>query len=115
MDLNEVRILGRLSRDVEVRFAASGKAVANFSVATEERFKGADGTEKKTTTWHNVTCWGALAERVGEVFAKGQLVFVADSLKNETFETKSGEKPPVTKINAHTAYPLLVSKGGKKA
>ena len=64
--LNKVMLIGRLGKDPELRFTASGVAVANFSLATSEKFKNKAGESEERTEWHNVQVWQKLAEICGE-------------------------------------------------
>jgi single-strand DNA-binding protein len=64
--LNKVMLIGNLGKDPEVRYTAGGTAVASFSVATTEKFKGKDGNWEEKTEWHNITLWARLAEIAGE-------------------------------------------------
>ena len=85
--MNNMTIVGRLGRDPELRFTADGKPVANFSVATDY---GRD--DNKKTSWHNVVCFGTLAENVCASIHKGSRVIVAGRLDVSDYETKDGEK-----------------------
>ena len=85
--MNNITIVGRLGRDPEIRFSADGKQIATFSVATDY---GRD--ENKKTSWHNVVCFGSLAENVCQSIAKGSRVIVAGRLDVSEYETKDGEK-----------------------
>lgn len=85
--MNNMTIVGRLGRDPEIRFGKDGNPVATFSVATDY---GRD--ENKKTSWHNVVCFGSLAENVCASIAKGSRVIVAGRLDVSEYETKDGEK-----------------------
>lgn len=85
--MNTLTIVGRLGRDPELKFTAEGKAIAKFSVATEH---GRD--DNKKTTWHNVVCFGTLAENVCASIYKGSRVIVAGRLEISEYETKDGIK-----------------------
>jgi len=74
--LNKVMLIGNLGKDPEVRYTASGTAVASFSLATSERFKNKSGEWEERTEWHNITLWGRLAEIAGEYLAKGKTVYI---------------------------------------
>ena len=60
--LNKVMLIGNLGKDPEVRYTAGGTAVASFSLATSEKFKGKTGEWEEKTEWHNITLWARLAE-----------------------------------------------------
>jgi single-strand DNA-binding protein len=72
--LNEVKLIGRVGKAPEVRHV-NDKAVANFSLATSEKYK-----DKEYTQWHNIEIWGRLAEIVGEYLEKGTLVFISGQI-----------------------------------
>ncbi|MFZ4431600.1 MAG: single-stranded DNA-binding protein [Microthrixaceae bacterium] len=95
---NNIAIAGNVGRDPELRFLASGKAVANFSVAISGG-KDRDGNERETT-WIEVTCWDKLAENVSESLTKGMRVSVQGRIAEDKWETDSGEKRSKTKVIA---------------
>lgn len=85
--MNSLTIVGRLGRDPELRFTNDGKPVANFSVATDH---GRD--DNKRTVWHNVVCFGTLAENVCRSASKGTRVICTGRLDISDYETRDGEK-----------------------
>ena len=90
--LNNVQVIGRLGQDPDLRSTGDGTAVANLSVATNEP---SDHTE-----WHNITCWGDLAEIVGEHLAKGERLFVEGRLRTSQWEDADGKTRYSTEIHA---------------
>ncbi len=70
MDLNRVTIIGRLTRDPELRSLPSGKSVATFSVATGRVWTDAQGQKQKQTEFHNVVMWGKLGETASQYLHK---------------------------------------------
>lgn len=107
--VNKVILLGNLGRDPELRYTQSGKAVANFSMATSVKKK--DGTEE--TEWHKVTAWEKLAELVSRLCVKGTKVYVEGSLKTREYEDKQGNRRWSTEIVAREMVFLsdLAAKG----
>ena len=106
--LNKVMILGNLGRDPEVRQTQSGKAVANFSVATTDAWgQGEDRQER--TEWHQVVVWGQLGETCGQYLTKGRQVLVEGRLQTHSYEDREGVKRSVTEIVAQQVQFL----GGK--
>ena len=93
--LNKVMIIGRLGRDPEVRYTQSGKAVANFSVATDHGPR-----DNKKTEWHRIVVWDKLAELCGRYLAKGRQVYVEGRLQTRDWE-KEGVKRSSTEIVAN--------------
>ena len=95
--LNKVQIIGNLGKDPEVKYTASGTAVANFSIATNERFKDKAGEWQDRTEWHNIVVWQKLAEIAGEYLKKGGKVYVEGRLQTRSWE-KDGQTKYTTEI-----------------
>lgn len=96
--LNKVMLIGNLGKDPEVRFTASGQAVASFSLATSEKFKGKSGEWEERTEWHNITLWGKLAEIAGEYLSKGKTIYIEGRLQTRKWQDKSGNDRYTTDI-----------------
>lgn len=94
--LNQVLIIGNLTRDAELRYTPSGSAVTRFSVAVNERFTGRNG-EQERTHFVDVNVWRELAEACGEL-AKGDPVFVTGRLVNDSWTDKEGNRRYTTRI-----------------
>ncbi len=91
--LNKVMLIGRLGKDPEVRYTQDGRAVANFTLATNEDWKDkATGEKKERTEWHRVVAFGKLGEICGEYLSKGRQVYVEGRL-----QTRSWDKDGVTR------------------
>jgi single-strand DNA-binding protein len=103
---NAISIAGGLGRDPELRYTASGRAMANFGVAVERRWQK-DGEWTGETSWFNVTCWGDLAEHAAETLTKGTRVVVIGRLQQRSWETNEGEKRYVVEIVADDIGPSL--------
>ncbi len=95
--LNKVQIIGRLGQDPELREVGSSQ-VANFSVATTNKYKDRNGDTQETTEWHRVSFWGRQAEVCADYMRKGQLVYIEGSLKTRKYE-KDGETRSITSIS----------------
>lgn len=92
-DLNEVRLIGRLTRDPDKRtVGSSGQEVTNFGLATSRKYKGADGMLKEETTFVDIACWGRLAEIVHKYVCKGSQVFVGGRLRFESWTDRDTQK-----------------------
>jgi single-strand DNA-binding protein len=92
-DLNKAMIIGRLGKDPEIRYTQDGKAVANFTLATSDKWRDKDSGEmQERTEWHRVVAFGRLGEICGEYLAKGRQVFIEGRL-----QTRSWEKDGVTR------------------
>ena len=96
--VNLVIILGTLGKDPEIRYTASGTAVASFSLATSEKFKNKSGEWEEKTEWHNVTLWGRQAEIAGEYLAKGKQVHIVGRLQTRKWQDKDGKDRYTTEI-----------------
>lgn len=96
MNLNEVKLLGRLGKDPELK-EVNGSKVCNFSLATSERWKDKDGNKQEKTSWHNIAVWGKLAEICAKYLKKGQLCYICGSLETRTQE-KNGTKQYYTSV-----------------
>lgn len=93
MNLNQVTLIGRLTRDPEQKALPNGTAVANFSVATSRTWKDAKTNEKKEETeFHNCVAFGRTAEVIGQYLKKGQLVNVVGRLQTRSWEDKDTQK-----------------------
>lgn len=112
--VNRVILLGRLGADPEIRFTSNGTAVANFRIATSERWKNQDGEKEERTEWHRIVAFGKLGEICGEYLTKGKQVYIEGRLQTRTWEDKSGNKRETTEIVA-TVMQMLGSAGGGKA
>lgn len=87
-----IELIGRVGRDPETRYTGSGKAVANFSIATSESWKDNNGEKQEKTVWWKLVAWGKLAEIIQQYVTKGQLLMVAGSGDNREWTDKEGVK-----------------------
>ncbi|NSW87292.1 MAG: single-stranded DNA-binding protein [Syntrophobacteraceae bacterium] len=98
--VNKVIIVGRLGSDPDVRYTSGGMAVANLSIATNERVPAGEGNWEERTEWHRVVVFGKQAESCGNYLSKGRLVFVEGSLRTKQWEDTQGIKRYTTEIVA---------------
>jgi single-strand DNA-binding protein len=98
--VNKVFLLGRLGKDPEVRYLENNRAVANFTLATNEVFIDKAGNKVEQTDWHNIEMWDALARNAEKVLKKGRTVFIEGKIKNETWTDKEGNKRSAVRIRA---------------
>lgn len=110
--LNRVTLIGCLGKDPEVRYTASGTAVASFSLATSEKFKDKGGEWVKKTEWHNITLWARLAEIAGEYISKGKTVCIEGRLQTRKWVDKDGVERYTTEIVGEKLIMLGGGKGG---
>jgi single-strand DNA-binding protein len=95
--LNKVLLIGNLGKDPEVRYLQSGQAVANFSLATNERYQDKEGGWKERTEWHKIVFYGKTAEVCGQFLSKGNRVFIEGRIQTREWE-KDGQKHWSTEI-----------------
>lgn len=97
--MNQVILIGRLTRDPELRYiAGSGTPVAQFAIAVDREFTGKDG--KKETDFIDIQVWGKSAENCANYICKGSLVAIQGSIRIENYKNKDGENRKATKVNA---------------
>jgi len=100
MSVNKVILVGNLGKDPELRYTPSGAAVATFSLATTERFKGKDGQMQEKTEWHNIVAWRQLAEICGKYLHKGKQVYIEGRIQTRSYDDRDGNKRYITEIVA---------------
>src|SRR4051812_35666703 len=101
LQLNDVRLVGRLTRDPEVRYTPKGQAVCRLDIAVNRRFKDNSGEWREEATFVPVTVWREAAERCRERLKKGSAVYVEGRLKSSTWETKDGQKRSGLDVEAY--------------
>jgi single-strand DNA-binding protein len=109
--LNEVMIIGNLTRDAELRYTPSGHAVTRFSVAVNERFRDRSGADQERTHFIDVTVWRDLAVGCGDL-GKGDPVFVVGRLVNDSWTDKEGNRRYTTRIEGSRVEFLTRGPGG---
>lgn len=100
MSVNKVILVGNLGKDPELRYTTSGTAVANFTLATSERFKDRNGEQQKRTEWHNIVAWAGLAEICGKYLKKGKQIYIEGRIQTRSYDDRDGNKRYVTEIVA---------------
>ena len=99
--VNKVILIGNLGSDPDVKYLASGDAVCNISLATNETWKNRDGEKQQHTEWHRVTFYAKAAEVVGEYMRKGSQMYVEGRLRTRKWQDKeSGQDRYTTEIIA---------------
>lgn len=94
--INNVVLVGRLTRDVDMRYTQSGVAVGSFSIAVERNFKNANG--ERETDFINCVIWRKAAENFARFTRKGSLVGVEGSIQTRNYENNQGQRVYVTEI-----------------
>lgn len=97
--VNRVTILGNLGNDPEVKYTASGSAIANLTVATSESWNDkATGEKREAVEWHRVVLFGKLAEVAGEYLRKGSQVYIEGQLRTSKWTDNSGVEKYTTEV-----------------
>jgi single-strand DNA-binding protein len=102
MTLNKAMLIGRLGKDPEIRYTKSGSAVANFTVATDDGYKDAQGNRQERTEWHNIVAWGKLADFAHNYLKKGREVYIEGRIQTREWTDKENNKRHTTEIVANT-------------
>ena len=95
---NKVQLIGRLGKDSESFVFDDGKMKVNFPIATNEVFKDSSGKKTERTQWHDVVCWGALAEISNQFLRKGSELALEGKLVYRSYEDKEGTTRYLTEI-----------------
>jgi single-strand DNA-binding protein len=107
---NNVRLIGNLGQDPEVRQTAKGSKVATLSIATSESYKNEKGEKITETQWHNLVAWGKQVDTIAKYLKKGSEIAVDGKLHSRSYVDKEGIKRYVTEIMINDF--LMI--GGKK-
>ena len=103
---NSVNLVGNLTRDPELRFTASGQALANFGLAVNRRYQ-VKGEWQEKVSFFNIVAWGTLGENAAASLHKGTRILVTGRLEQRDYETPQGEKRNVVEIVADEIGPSL--------
>lgn len=106
---NKVQLIGHIGQAPEMKTTENGKTLAKFSLATNESYYDANGTQITNTQWHNIVAWGKTADVAQNLLDKGKEVLVEGKLSTREYENNEGKKQRITEI---VAQQLLVF--GKK-
>ena len=98
--VNKVILIGNLGRDPELRFTRDGQGVANFTLATNERWRDKDGQNQERTEWHRIVVWGKQAENCAQYLQKGRSCYIEGRIQTREREDKEGNKRQTTEIVA---------------
>src|SRR5260370_17861442 len=90
MSVNKVIVIGNLGANPDIRALPSGQNVANFSLATTERFTDRNGAKQERTDWHQIVAFGPLADTCDKFLSKGRQVYVEGRLTTRQYEAKDG-------------------------
>ena len=112
MNLNKAFILGNVTRDPEVRALPSGQSVTNFGIATNRFYTDTAGQKKQEAEFHNIVCFGKLADISSRYLNKGSLVLVEGRIKTRSWQNAQGLKQYRTEIVADGLQLAPRSMGG---
>lgn len=101
--LNQITLMGRLTRDPELRRTQSGTAVASFSLAVDRDYSGKDGGEKETD-FIDCVAWRSTAEFISKYFTKGRMAVVTGRLQIRPWTDKDGNKRRAAEVVVDSAY-----------
>ncbi len=106
--MNKVILVGRLTRDPELKTTANGVSVCSFSIAVSRRFKNAEGNYD--ADFINCVAWRQQAELLSKFFAKGRMVGIVGSIQTRNYDNKDGQKVYVTEVSVDEVH-FVESKG----
>jgi len=110
--VNKVILVGNLGKDPDIKYTASGAAIANITVATSESWNDKQtGEKQEKTEWHRVVFFRRLAEIAGEYLRKGSQVYIEGKLQTRKWQDQSGQDRYTTEIVANEMQ-MLGSRGG---
>lgn len=98
--LNMAQIIGRLGREVDLKYSQNGSPVANISIATDESYTDRDGNKVERVEWHRVVAYGRTAENCANFLGKGSLVYIEGSLQTHKWQDQQGQDRYTTEIKA---------------
>jgi len=90
--INKATLIGNVGKDPEVKFLPSGSAVANFTLATSERFKDKSGEFQERTEWHNLVAYQRLAEIVRDYVKKGSKLYIEGRIQTRSWDDKDTQQ-----------------------
>jgi single-strand DNA-binding protein len=100
--INKAILIGNLGRDPELRYTQGGQAVANFTLATNEKWNDKEGNSQERTEWHRIVVWGKQAENCAQFLSKGRNVYIEGRIQSRDWEDKEGNKRQTTEVVAQT-------------
>jgi single-strand DNA-binding protein len=113
--INKVILIGHLGADPELRYTPNGTPVANFRIATTERWTNKQGEQTQATEWHRIVAWRKLAEFCGQYLNKGKQVYIEGKLQTRSWQDKDGNKRWTTEIVAQNLQLLGKPEGIPKS
>lgn len=102
--VNKVILVGYLGKDPELKTIGNDQRVANFSVATSEKWKDKQGNAQEKTEWHRIVAWGKLAEVCGQYLAKGKQVYIEGKLQTRQYEKDGSTRYSTEIVAQHVTF-----------
>lgn len=109
---NKVQLIGNVGNAPEVKTTEGNKKMARFSMATNETYRNSKGEKTEETIWHNVICWGKLADIAESYIKKGTEIAMEGKLINRSYTDKEGNKKYISEVQANEI--LLLGDKSKK-
>jgi len=111
--LNKVTLIGHVGKDPEVRYLDKDTAVANFTLATTEKYRDKNNELQSATEWHNIVAWRGLAKTIEKFVKKGDPLYIEGKIKAKSWDD-NGTKKYMTEILADTMIMLGSKKEGSE-
>jgi len=111
--LNKAMLIGNLGKDPEIRYTNAGSAVANFPIATTDRWTSKTGDKQERTEWHNIVAFDRLADLSQNYLSSGSSIYIEGRLQTKSWEDPQGQKKWRTEIVA-TSIQFLDSRSKKE-
>lgn len=102
MSINKVILIGNLGQNPEVKHSASGQAICNLSIATNESWTDRNGQKQEKTEWHRVVVFGKLAELCGQYLQKGRQAYIEGKLQTRSWQDKDNQTRYTTEVVAQS-------------
>jgi len=102
MSINKVILIGNLGQNPEVKHSASGQAICNLSIATNESWTDKNGRKQEKTEWHRVVVFGKLAELCGQYLQKGRQAYIEGKLQTRSWQDKDNQTRYTTEVVAQS-------------
>lgn len=97
-DINRVCLIGRLTRDPELKFTPTNTPIASFSIANNKSWKAQNGEKKENCSFFNCIAWGKTGEIIAQYFKKGQRIIVEGRLQQRSWDDKDGNRRSVVEV-----------------
>ncbi len=99
-NLNQIYLLGNLTRDPEIKYTNEGTAIAEMGIAVNKKWKDSNGGDMEIVDFFNISAWNSLAENCANTLKKGDRVMISGHLNLRSWENKEGKKYNIININA---------------